>query len=55
MRSGQSGNSTFPEFLEASWYAGIVRYEVDFTRSHSLLLGVNGEEYVESYPEVDPI
>src|ERR1700678_3731782 len=31
LRTDQAGNSTFPEFLLASWQAGVVRYEVDFT------------------------
>src|SRR5580698_1799671 len=32
LRTDQAGNSTFPEFLEASWRAGVVRY------AHSRLL-----------------
>src|ERR1700722_16814230 len=27
LRINQAGNSTFPEFLEASWHAGVVRYD----------------------------
>ncbi len=30
LRTDQAGNSTFPEFLAASWRAGVVRYDVDF-------------------------
>ena len=30
LRTDQSGKSTFPEFLDASWRAGVVRYDVDF-------------------------
>jgi uncharacterized protein YbcV (DUF1398 family) len=30
LRIDQAGKSTFPEFLAASWHAGIVRYDVDF-------------------------
>src|ERR1039457_6251558 len=30
LRTDQAGKSTFPEFLEASWRAGVVRYDVDF-------------------------
>lgn len=30
LRTDQAGNSTFPDFLLASWLAGVVRYEVDF-------------------------
>src|SRR4051812_22168221 len=27
LRTDQAGNSTFPEFLEGTWRAGVVRYE----------------------------
>src|ERR1035438_8061885 len=30
LRTDQAGKSTFPEFLTASWRAGVVRYDVDF-------------------------
>ena len=30
LRTDQAGNSTFPEFLVASWRAGVIRYDVDF-------------------------
>jgi len=30
LRTDQAGESTFPEFLAATWRAGIVRYDVDF-------------------------
>ncbi len=29
LRVDQAGESTFPEFLEASWRAGVVRYDVN--------------------------
>ena len=29
LRIDQAGESTFPEFLDASWRAGVVRYDVD--------------------------
>ena len=31
LRVDQAGESTFAEFLEASWKAGVVRYEVGFS------------------------
>jgi uncharacterized protein YbcV (DUF1398 family) len=31
LRTDQAGRSTFPEFLMASWRAGVVRYDVDFS------------------------
>src|SRR5271156_6249670 len=30
LRTDQTGRSTFPEFLAATWRAGVVRYDVDF-------------------------
>ena len=30
LRIDQAGQSTFPEFLSATWRAGVVRYDVDF-------------------------
>jgi uncharacterized protein YbcV (DUF1398 family) len=30
LRTDQAGNSSFQEFLAASWRAGVVRYDVDF-------------------------
>ena len=52
LRTDQAGNSTFPEFLAASWRAGVVRYEVDFIGRAVTYYGANGEEYVEQYPAV---
>ena len=53
LRTDQAGESTFPEFLAASWRAGVVRYDVDFTARTVAYYGCNGEAYVESYPAVD--
>jgi uncharacterized protein YbcV (DUF1398 family) len=53
LRTDQSGNSTFPEFLDASWRAGVVRYDVDFMVRKVAYYGCNGEEYIEDYPAVD--
>lgn len=50
LRTDQAGESTFPEFLAASWRAGVVRYDVDFGARTVSYFGCNGEEYVESYP-----
>jgi uncharacterized protein YbcV (DUF1398 family) len=49
LRTDQAGESTFPEFLMASWNAGVVRYDVDFGARTVTYYGCNGEEYVESY------
>lgn len=53
LRRNQAGESTFPEFLAASWRAGVVRYEVDFGGRTVAYFGCNGEEYVEVYPSVE--
>lgn len=53
LRTDQAGESTFPEFLAASWRAGVVRYDVDFRARTVAYHGCNGEEYVEAYPAVD--
>jgi uncharacterized protein YbcV (DUF1398 family) len=52
LRIDQAGKSTFPEFLAASWRAGVVRYDVDFAARTVTYLGCNGEEYLEAYPAV---
>lgn len=53
LRTDQAGESTFPEFLAASWRAGVVRYDVDFIARTVSYYGCDGEEYVEAYPVVD--
>ncbi len=53
LRRDQAGEGTFPEFLTASWRAGVVRYEVDFAAREVRYYGCNGEEYVEAYPPVE--
>lgn len=53
LRTDQRGDSTFPEFLMATWRAGVVRYDVDFNARRVAYYGCNGEEYVEEYPSVN--
>ena len=53
LRTDQAGESTFPEFLAASWRAGVVRYDVDFAARTVAYYGCNGEEYLEAYAAVD--
>jgi uncharacterized protein YbcV (DUF1398 family) len=52
LRTDQAGQSTFTEFLAATWRAGIIRYEVDFAARTVSYTGCNGEQYIESYPTV---
>lgn len=53
LRIDQAGESTFPEFLKASWEAGVVEYNVDFNKRTVAYMGARGERYIESYPAVD--
>jgi uncharacterized protein YbcV (DUF1398 family) len=53
LRTDQAGRSTFPEFLMASWRAGIVRYDIDLAARTCTYYGASGEEYIESYSAVD--
>jgi uncharacterized protein YbcV (DUF1398 family) len=53
LRIDQAGESTFSEFLAASWRAGVVRYEVDFAARTVAYFGCNGEVYIEAYPAIE--
>src|ERR1039457_4595941 len=53
LRTDQAANSTFPEFIWASWRAGVVRYDVDFAARTVAYYGSNGEEYIEAYPAAE--
>lgn len=55
IRTDQRGESTFPEFLMATWSAGVIRYEVNFTLRTVTYYGVSGESYEESYSAVDVV
>lgn len=53
LRIDQAGKSTFPEFLQATWKAGVVGYDVDFVARNVKYFGANGESYTEEYPAVE--
>jgi len=53
LRIDQAGQSTFPEFLKASWEAGVVSYVVDFEIRLVIYYGVSGVSYSENYPAVE--
>jgi uncharacterized protein YbcV (DUF1398 family) len=53
LRIDQAGESTFPEFLAATWRAGIVRYDVDFDKRIVTYYGCSGDEYAEDYPAIE--
>jgi uncharacterized protein YbcV (DUF1398 family) len=52
IRTDQEGRSTFPEFLQAAWKAGVVGYDVDFSDRKVTYYGSAGESYLEEYPQV---
>lgn len=52
LRTDQNGDSTFAEFLAATWAAGVVGYDVDFLERNVTYYGAAGETYIESYPAV---
>lgn len=53
IRTDQEGRSTFPEFLQSAWEAGVIAYDVDFVARKVTYYGVNGESYLEEYPAVE--
>jgi uncharacterized protein YbcV (DUF1398 family) len=53
LRVDQAGGSSFPEFLAATWRAGVVCYDVRFAARTVAYFGADGEEYVEEYPAVE--
>lgn len=53
LRTDQAGESTFTEFLEAIWRAGIVGYDCDFDKRAVTYYGAGDERYVETYPRAD--
>jgi uncharacterized protein YbcV (DUF1398 family) len=52
LRSDQAGETSLPEFLQASWEAGVVSYEVDFEARTVTYHGAGPERYTETYPAV---
>ncbi len=52
LRIDQAGKSTFPEFLNATWKAGVVSYDVDFIKRTVTYFGSEGESYKEEYQAV---
>lgn len=51
LRADQNGESSFPEFLRATWNAGVIRYTADFDARNVTYYGAENETYVEAYPE----
>ena len=53
IRADQQGLTTFPEFLQAVWDAGVISYDVDFITRTVSYYGINGESYIEDYPAMN--
>lgn len=53
LRADQEGRSTFPEFLQSAWSAGVMGYDADLVGRKVTYYGVNGESYAEEYPAVE--
>jgi uncharacterized protein YbcV (DUF1398 family) len=52
LRADQEGRTSFPEFLQAAWNAGVVGYDVDFIARNVAYFGSRGDSYVEEYEAV---
>ena len=53
LRIDQAGMSSFPEFLKASWEAGVVSYVVDFEKRVVIYYGALNESYSENYEHIE--
>ena len=53
LRDDQEGRITFPEWMQATWRAGVVWYEVDLAARTCTYRSPAGESSVERYPAVD--
>lgn len=53
LRADQGGRSTFPEFVQGCWTAGVVWYDVDLMARTCTYYGADGDSYVEAYPTVE--
>lgn len=45
LRTDQAGESTFPEFVQGCWKAGVVWYEVDLDARQCVYYGADGDSY----------
>jgi uncharacterized protein YbcV (DUF1398 family) len=51
--AGQTGHTTFPQFLAAVWSAGVTGYVVDLEQRTVTYRGIDNAIYVETYPAVE--
>lgn len=53
LRADQDGHITFPDWMEATWRAGVTWYEVDLDGRTCTYRSPAGDSYVEHYPAVE--
>ncbi|WP_432009919.1 DUF1398 family protein [Streptomyces cucumeris] len=53
LRADQAGETTFPEFVQGCWRAGVVWYDVDLPGRSCVYYGADGDSYTEDYPAVE--
>lgn len=53
LRADQKGLSTFLDFLQSAWKAGVISYDADFNERKVTYYGVYGESYSEEYPAIE--
>jgi len=53
LRADQAGLTTFPQFAQSAWRAGVVRWVVALDDRTCTYFGLDGQTYVEQYAAVD--
>ena len=53
LRADQAGHTTFPQFAEAAWRAGVLRWVVDLDNRTCTYFGLGEQTYVERFAAVD--
>lgn len=53
LRADQAGETTFAQFADAAWRAGVIRWVVALDERTCTYFGLSQETYVEEYAAVD--
>lgn len=53
LRTDQAGKSTFAQFAQSCWAAGVVDFDVDLDGRTCTYRGATGERYVEAYDRAE--
>lgn len=53
LRADQAGEMAFPDWMEATWRAGVLWYEVDLDARSCTYRSPAGDSYVEQYAAVE--